>query len=254
MVVGLETFARTFSADTDQYVLVGGGAVVLHLQEAGFRARATKDLDLVLTAQALDSEFVERFWEFIGNGQYERWEKSDGEPVRFRFLKPKAADYPAMIELLGRPMGNPPAGQRVVPLRAADGLSDLSAILVDEDILQVVRDHQSVIEGVCCLSPLGLILLKARAWLDLTARNKAGELVQSSHIKKHRNDVFRMASLLAPGDHPPVPESVQGDLDRFLTLIESETHVHGDILKSLGEVLGGSIAERIQDLRIVMKL
>lgn len=254
MVVGLETFARAFSADANQYVLIGGGAVVLHLQKAGFHARATKDLDLVLTAQALDPEFVQRFWAFVGSGQYERWEKASGESVRYRFLKPRAADYPAMIELLGRPLGDPPAGQRVVPMRAADDLSDLSAILVDEDILQVVRGHQSVTEGVCCLSPLGLILLKTRAWLDLAARNQAGEPVQSSDIKKHRNDVFRMASLLAPGDHPLVPESVQKDLDRFLTLVESDTVVHGDILKSLGEIPGGSIAERIQDLRTVVKL
>ena len=218
MVVGLEAFARAFSADANQYVLIGGGAVVLHLQKAGFHARATKDLDLVLTAQALDPEFAQRFWAFVGSGQYERWEKASGEPVRYRFLKPKAADYPAMIELLGRPLGDPPAGQRVVPMHAADDLSDLSAILVDEDILQVVRGHQS------------------------------------TDIKKHRNDVFRMASLLAPGDHPLVPESVQKDLDRFLALLESDTVVHGDILKSLGGIPGGSIAERIQDLRTVVKL
>ena len=35
-----------------------------------------------------------------------------------------------------------------------------------------------------------LIALKARAWLDLTEREKRGEKIDSKTIKKHKNDVF----------------------------------------------------------------
>ncbi|UVC15323.1 hypothetical protein [Mesorhizobium onobrychidis] len=46
-----------------------------------------------------------------------------------------------------------------------------------------------------------LIPFKARAFLDLTARAESGEKIDGKNIKKHRNDVFRLAQLL-PKDAP----------------------------------------------------
>ncbi len=249
MVKGLPVFAQAFAEHQDQYVLIGGGAVYLHLENAGFNPRVTKDLDVVLTAHSINPDFVQHFWSFLSEGGYERGERGDGKPVRYRFQNPKNANYPAMLELLGRPLGEPPEGQTIALMPTDEDLSDLSVILLGEDILHVVRTHRQVLDGASCLTPFGLILLKARAFLDLSGRREAGDKVQSSDIKKHRNDVFRMATLLASGHDFSAPEPTRGDLIRFLDRVEADVDTHPSILASQGDIPGGSIPERVRDLR-----
>ncbi len=249
MVSGLPIFAQAFSADRDQYVLIGGGAVHLHLENAGLRTRATKDLDLVLTAHALNEGFVRRFWTFLIAGGYESWQRGEGEPVRYRFMNPKQADYPDMLELLGRPLGDPPEGQTIALMPTGEDLSDLSVIVLEPDIFEVVRNQRQVMEGVSCLSPWGLILLKARAFLDLSAKRETGNAVRSSDIRKHRNDVFRMSALLASDQDCPAPDSTRETLARFLDSVETDEESHPNILASLEGLPGGSMVERIQELR-----
>lgn len=41
-----------------------------------------------------------------------------------------------------------------------------------------------------------LIPFKAKAWLDLKERKLNGEQVDSKNIKKHKNDVCRLAQLI----------------------------------------------------------
>jgi hypothetical protein len=52
-------------------VLIGGAACDLAMTDAGLAFRATKDLDIVLYAEALDAEFVRAFWDFVRGGGYE---------------------------------------------------------------------------------------------------------------------------------------------------------------------------------------
>lgn len=62
MVVGLEKFAEHFADFKDRYVLIGGAATWLVLDEAGIEPRATKDLDIVLCLESLDPEFGPGVW------------------------------------------------------------------------------------------------------------------------------------------------------------------------------------------------
>ena len=48
MVRGLDVFREFFAGHADQYVLIGGTAATLAMEEAGLAFRATKDLDIVL--------------------------------------------------------------------------------------------------------------------------------------------------------------------------------------------------------------
>jgi hypothetical protein len=48
MVRRLGIFQERFAAYADQYVLIGGTAASLTMEEAGLEFRATKDLDIVL--------------------------------------------------------------------------------------------------------------------------------------------------------------------------------------------------------------
>lgn len=61
MVKGLDLFRERFRDFADQYVLIGGTACDLILKEAGLHFRATKDLDIVLCIEAIDSRFAKAF-------------------------------------------------------------------------------------------------------------------------------------------------------------------------------------------------
>ena len=68
MVRGLEQFKKHFAQFADRYVLIGGTACTILMEEAGLEFRATKDLDIVLCIEALDREFGKAFWQFIQTG------------------------------------------------------------------------------------------------------------------------------------------------------------------------------------------
>nr|MDA3785494.1 hypothetical protein [Deltaproteobacteria bacterium] len=88
MVKGLDRFKEHFQEFADQYILIGGVACYLAMDDAGLDFRATKDLDIVLCVEALDKYFVKAFWNFIREGEYQIQEKSTGEKQFYRFYKP----------------------------------------------------------------------------------------------------------------------------------------------------------------------
>ena len=76
MVKGLKIFQEHFKKHTHQFVLIGGTACDLAMEEAGLDFRGTKDLDIVLCLEALDKDFAAAFWEFIQAGKYQNQQKS----------------------------------------------------------------------------------------------------------------------------------------------------------------------------------
>lgn len=77
MVKGLELFRRHFEGYANQFILIGGTAATLAMEEAGLEFRATKDLDIVLHIEALEPAFGRAFWEFVAKGAYAIREASD---------------------------------------------------------------------------------------------------------------------------------------------------------------------------------
>lgn len=71
MVKGLDVFREHFREYSGQYVLIGGAACDLAMDEAGVPFRVTRDLDIVLCVEALNEAFVSAFWDFIRAGGYE---------------------------------------------------------------------------------------------------------------------------------------------------------------------------------------
>ena len=102
MVRGLDIFKKYFEAYPDNYVIIGGTACDLILDEAGFIPRATKDIDIILIVEALSTEFVKQFWQFVVDGNYERKEKNEDERKYYRFMKPGNTEFPFQIELFAR--------------------------------------------------------------------------------------------------------------------------------------------------------
>ena len=223
MVDGLDIFKEHFAAYADRYVLIGGTASSIAMDELGVEFRVTKDLDIVLIVEALDREFVEAFWQFVELGQYENRQKSTGKRLFYRFHSPDDKRFPFMLELFSR---KPDAldlagGSGLTPIPTGDEVSSLSAILMDDDYYAFVLDQRRDINGLSYIGAEALIPLKAKAYVDLSERKAAGESVNSKDIKKHKNDVFRLFGILETDRTIDTSESIQRDLaDAFSRLSE----------------------------------
>lgn len=218
MVIGLDKLRDHFAGVEDRFILIGGAACYLSMQEAGRDFRATKDLDIVLCMEALDATFVKRFWDFVQQGGYEHQEKSTGERQFYRFQKPTAADYPFMLELFSRIPDNMQLGDasHLTPIPIDEAVLSLSAILLDDEYYPFIQEGKRLSNGLAYIGPEHIIPLKARAWLDLDQRRRDGKQVDSKEIRKHRNDIFRLLAIVDPERTPDLLSgSIRHDLRRF---------------------------------------
>jgi len=223
MVKGINVFKEFFRDFQDQYVLIGGAACDIVFQEADLPFRATKDLDMVLIIEALTPEFGKRFWEFVRTGGYENRAKSSGVPQFYRFDKPKTPDFPFMIELFARSESifeNDTYDCR--PLHIGEEISSLSAILLNTEYYQLLLTGKSILSDVPVLPHTYLVLFKAKAWLDLTERKASGQHIDERDIRKHKNDVARLAVLLTGNENCVVPAGVYEDMNLFIEAFEKE--------------------------------
>ena len=224
MVRGLDIFKKYFEQYTDNYVIIGGTACDIIIEEAGFVPRATKDIDIILIVEALSSEFVQQFWQFIKDGDYGDQEKSNDERQYYRFKKPKAANFPYQIELFSR---TPDvivlkADSHLTPIPVDDDLSSLSAILLNDDYYKYMIEHSQVEEGLHHANIDALICLKAMAFLEIKERIENGSKEDSKQLKKHKADVFRLTVMLAPSSVFKLPKAIQAHINQFAALTESE--------------------------------
>ena len=225
MVSGVESFRKWFAEYTDQYTIIGGTACDLLMREDGLDFRATRDIDMVLIVESLTPEFGRRFWEYVKAAGYEHRNKSTGEPQFYRFSKPSSREYPYMIELFSGRVDaiELPEDAVLTPLPLDDEISSLSAILMDADYYQFLREGKVVLNDIPVLDAAHLIPFKAKAWLDLTERNQNGEHVDSKNIRKHKNDVFRLSILLTSDIRVILSAAIRSDLEKFFSAMEAET-------------------------------
>lgn len=243
MVKGLDLFRERFRKFEGSFILIGGAACDEWFSSVGLEFRATKDLDIVLIIEAIDPEFVATLRAFIEEGEYEVRQCTEGTPVLYRFAKPKREEFPFMLEFFSRkPSGLDLAeGQKIVPFPTDATYRSLSAILLDDDYYTLIQLHRDVRDGIPVASATALIPLKARAWIDLNRSKRAGEVVDSRDIAKHRNDVFRLAATL-PGEPGPVlPEAIIADLSQFLSAFPEDSPEWPAILSSLKTTIGDGI-------------
>lgn len=232
MVNGLDRFQAHFADYTDRYVLIGGTASSLAMEELGGRFRVTKDLDIVLCVESLDRAFAEAFWAFIKAGAYENRQKSTGKRLFYRFYAPAQPDYPQMLELFSRKPDalDLPSVSDLTPIPIDEEVSSLSAILMDDEYYAFIMSRRVVLHGLAVILADALIPLKARAYVDLSERKERGEAIDSRNIKKHKNDIFRLFTILDRASTVPLAESLRQDLRKALARIAQEPVD----LKSLG--------------------
>ena len=221
MVKGIDQFRAHFEEFNDRYVLIGGAACFLALDEAGLEFRATKDLDIVLCVEALDSEFAKAFWNFVKRGKYKNTQKSTGKKLLYRFYDPKDYTFPYMLELFSR---IPDAlklsdDAHLTPIPVDEEQSSLSAILLDDGYYDFIHGSKIDSGGIAVVPPEIIVPLKARAWLDLNEIRDKGDKVDENDIKKHKNDVFRLFQVIEPDKRIALPSVVKSDMQRFLEAV-----------------------------------
>jgi hypothetical protein len=179
------------------------------MEQAGLPFRATRDLDIVLIAETLDSGFARSFWDFVRAGRYSVAQSSKGRPTYYRFVSPQVPGFPSMLEILS------------------------------------IRPDQLELAGDVHLTP---VPLKARAWLDLKQRRDAGHKIHNRDVSKHRKDVFRLYRIIDPAPRGDVPPIIQADMGRFLNEARREPidlrsmgiaqSSFNDVLERLGRIYG----------------
>lgn len=225
MVKGLDTFKRYFASYTDCYILIGGSACDVNFSAAALPFRVTHDLDMVLCVEVLTSGFFKRFWSFVHEGGYVHREKSNGERQFYRFTHPTQSDYPDMLELFARRANVLPddGTGHLTPILAGEEASSLSGILLNDLYYDFVMANRMEIDGVSVIAPVGLMALKAIAWLDLTKKKEAGEShAYSKDVGKHKNDIARLTVLTA-GIEPIIPDGIRAVMSEFMSRYNLES-------------------------------
>ena len=244
MVTGFTKFKENFQGFENQYVVIGGTACDLIMENEELPFRATKDIDIVLIVESITADFGKKFWDYIKEAGYEHKNKSTGEAQFYRFTSPRSKEYPYMIEIFSR---NPEfitldEDAILTPLPIDESISSLSAILLNEAYYELLKSGQVIIDGIPVLKETCLIPFKAKAWLDLNERKAKGELVDSKNIKKHKNDVFRLTQLITADTRQMLSTDITEDMKSFLSKMKNE-----DIdMKSLG--IRGRSKEKMLEL------
>lgn len=224
MVVGLETFKEYFKDYQDCYLIIGGTACDIILEEANFKPRATDDIDTILIIEAITPEFVKRFWEFVKAGQYTIQQKDTDKRNCYRFAEPKSENFPVQVELFCRV---PDAidlndGAHLTPIPVEEGLSSLSAILLDEEYYNYTREHSTLTDDVHHANPEALICLKAFAYLSNKALKEEGKNISSKNVSKHKHDVFRLTMLLKADETFDLSVAIKKDMQKFADTVKDD--------------------------------
>ncbi len=231
MVEGLDRFKADLGKYSENYIIIGGTACNIILENLGTVPRVTHDIDMIVVVERLTAAFVAAFWSFIHQGGYaiEKRQPLDGEPAYalYRFRKPSEPGYPAQIELLARQSDDlgEPKDTRITPIPLEEYQYSLSAIVLDDDLYQFVVSNSQMVNEIRVASLEALICLKARAHLNLLREREAGNKVNSNDIKKHRRDVFLLTAARTENEPIVVPTSILETVKDFVQRMNTEESI-----------------------------
>lgn len=218
MIKGLERFREHFADRNDQYILIGGTACQIFLEENGLDFRATTDFDVVFCVEVIDLEFIDHFFSFIDDGGYQWFEKKEARDNHFfRFFDPSEDGYPEIIEVFSKKIDAIEGAHKAKLIVGGEVLDSLSALLLEPNYYDFIHARRLEIDGVSLVDAPALILLKAKAWVSNTERLAKGEAVRPVDIEKHRADIYRLALTLLASDRVTLDGELAADMGNFLT-------------------------------------
>ena len=223
MVNGLKLFKEQLQSFDDCYTVIGGTACSVLMGNAALEFRATQDIDMILLVESLQfNEFADQLLKFIDDGGYECEERQNGSKRLYRFLSPKIAVYPAMIELFSKNVLNMKGNRRITYVKTDKDPSGLSAMLLSDEYYNLAMEGREKIDGVWTLQAPYLIPLKMFAWLNLDKDRQKGKVVNENDLRKHKYDVFRLLLLLSEETRIDCDAKIRKDISAFIDSMENE--------------------------------
>ncbi|HEY0208802.1 hypothetical protein [Acerihabitans sp.] len=141
----------------DDYILIGGNACALNFENIGANFRATVDLDIVLITESTNDQFYGHLWDYIFEHGYEGkvYRGSNAGGSAYRFILPednRVPNVPAQIELFSRKPNYFDAAlaerPHITPIKTGPGVSNFSAILLDDDVYKFIRSSRIPLKGI----------------------------------------------------------------------------------------------------------
>ncbi|MFV8258262.1 hypothetical protein ACNQKP_10660 [Bdellovibrio bacteriovorus] len=211
---GFDHFCSYMAGLEDQFVIIGGSAASVLMEEQELEFRPTKDIDLVILTNT-SGELNARISAYVKAGEYSVKEATEGSPRYYRFSSPVGAEYPKIVEVFARNESEIVLddGQYIIPI-TNDASIKLSAILLDEEYFSLIKENiYRTEQNTPLINSVGNICLKARAHRELIERKKTDAFVDSKDIKKHRNDILKVALTLVGDERPSIGPTVKVDLE-----------------------------------------
>jgi hypothetical protein len=213
MIQGLDLFTDFFHENKNDYVVIGGLATVMIMNDLGFLARATKDIDLVIISKN-NEDFIEKLLKFIEKAGYKTKQRTTNDTKHnlFRFLNSEDKSYPEQLELFAIHNENSKivTDKNIIPIQTNEDYKYLSAILLDGDYYNLLLEHTTFIENLHIATPEVLIPLKIHAYLNL---------IKTQNAKKHLQDIIRLTTLLDDEDSVLLKGKVKEDFQNFVPLL-----------------------------------
>ena len=261
-MVGIDKIREYLSEFSANYVIIGGTACNLNLEEAELQGRATKDIDMIVVCETINIEYVRQFWTFIKAGGYKVCPISvnpDGihQLNYYRFIEPTDCSFPAYIELFSRaPDGiRIPEDVHLVHINTDDDyLSGFSAILMSDDYYDYAIANSRDIDGIRVLDKNAIIVLKVKAYLNNKKRKEEGQKVNQDDIDKHKKDIYRISFLFSGEERYEVADSIKKDLNDFLIHLSTDPISTKAISKVMGIMVEVPLIDFIQKIKNLFQL
>ena len=126
-----------------------------------------------------------------------------------------------------------PEDAHLTHIPAGEEFSNLSAIILEDEFYKFVMENRQIKDDYSLLNTPGIICLKAKAYFDLTMRKEKGDEVSDRDIRKHRNDIFRLVTLLTKSEKINLPDTIKTILNNFLRDLENNPPDYKSLKKDL---------------------
>lgn len=204
----------------ENYILIGGNALALNLKAKGVDFRETVDLDIVIVIRGdgSDNNFFEKVDRFILDNGYvgKKFNGSTPGGSAFRFTLCSEGDEhtPKIIEFFSRKpeyFEESKSGKRshITPIETGDGISNLSAILLDDNVYNYIISSKISLGGISTVKLECILGLKCVAWMG----NK--ELFESKidgiteyTVRKHMQDIITISSTIDEPSNLEYPDEI----------------------------------------------
>ena len=227
---GLNHFEEYFKDFRESYVVVGGFATLMLLEkQLEGHGKVTQDIDLVLLTTA-SAEMAQKIKAYVTEGEYTIQKGQKDNFSYYRFVNPKVENFAKEIELFAV---NDHAlvldeGQRIIPIDPEEGLYSLSAIMLDNEYFEMIKNNIDNSNRVPCTNTLATIMLKISAFYDLKSRS-------DDKWKKHRRDILKLVLLLTGEEYLELKGRMVEDVELFMKHL---TTLDDKMIKNITSMVG----------------